>query len=169
LKLGDFLPQDLAWAAYLLVLAVGFGLVQQWGLVRRSFEGDLPRYLEKMQAQRRARQFQGVKTINLAQAYQLFLEGQTLFIDARAPEDYAELHIAGAVNLPLEKFRAPGHPGLDNFAKDRKIVVYCGEAHCNLALQLAEKLQESGFTQVTAFLGGFKAWDEAGYPADTSK
>jgi rhodanese-related sulfurtransferase len=34
---------------------------------------------------------------------------------------------------------------------------------------VAEKLQAMGFTRVEAFLGGFRAWDEAGYPVDTSK
>jgi len=168
LRLGDSFREDLAWAAFLLVLALGFGLVEHWGLVKRSYQGELPGYLEKMQAQRRKLQFQGIKTINLNQAYQLFLGGQTLFIDARKYEEYAELHIAGAVNLPLEKFQDPVNPAA-SFAKDREIVVYCGEAHCDLSLKVAEKLEKQGFTRVKAFLGGFKAWDEAGYPADTSK
>ena len=54
-------------------------------------------------------------------------------------------------------------------ANDREIVVYCGQANCDLALKVAEKLQGLGFTRVTAYMGGFKAWDEAGYPADTGK
>jgi rhodanese-related sulfurtransferase len=169
LRLTRFFREDLAWAAFLLVLALGFGLVKNWGLVSLSFHGDLPGYLDKMRAQRRQKQFQGIKTINLQQAYQHFLEGQTLFIDARKPEEYAELHIPGAVNITLEKFRPGDNPALANFAKERRIVVYCAEAHCDLALKVAEKLQEAGYTQVMAFLGGFRAWDEAGYPADTSK
>ena len=35
--------------------------------------------------------------------------------------------------------------------------------------QVAEKLQALGFTRVMAYIGGFRAWDEAGYPADTGK
>jgi rhodanese-related sulfurtransferase len=54
-------------------------------------------------------------------------------------------------------------------ARDREIVVYCGQVSCDLALKVAEKLQSLGFTRVTAFIGGFRAWDEAGYPADTGK
>ena len=48
-------------------------------------------------------------------------------------------------------------------------LVYCGQVSCDLALQVAEKLQALGFTRVTAYIGGFRAWDEAGYPADTGK
>jgi rhodanese-related sulfurtransferase len=161
--------QDLAWAAFVLVLAAAFGLVKHWPLVNLSLQGKLVAHLEKVRAHRRQVEFQGVKTMNLAQAYELFQKGQSLFIDARKPEEYRELHIAGAVNLPPEKLKEPKNPTLPGIAKERQIVVYCGEAHCNIALQVAEKLQAAGFTRVAAFLGGFKAWDEAGYPADTSQ
>ena len=169
MQIRRFLWQDLTWAFFLLVLAVGFGLVKQWGLVSLAFQGDLADHLAKMREQRREQQFQGVKTLNLAQAYELFQEGRTLFIDARKDEEYAELHIAAAVNLPLEKLKDKDNPALANIAKERRIVVYCGEANCDLALKVAEKLQAAGFTRVEAYLGGFRAWDEAGYPVDTSK
>lgn len=169
MKVRGFLREDLAWAVFLLILALGFGLVKQWGLVNLSVKGDLAGQLEKMRTQRREKEFQGVKTINLGQAYQFFQDGNTLFIDARKPEEYAELHVAGAVNLPLEKLQAGDNQALASFAKERRIVIYCGEANCDLALKVAEKMQAAGFTQVMAFLGGFRAWDEAGYPADTSK
>jgi len=54
-------------------------------------------------------------------------------------------------------------------ARDREIVVYCGQVSCDLALKVAEKLQSLGFTRVTALVAGFRAWDEAGYPANTGK
>lgn len=169
LRVRGFLWQDLAWAGFLLILAVGFGLVKQWGLVSLAVQGDLPGHLAKIRDQRREQQFQGVKTINLAQAYELFQEGRTLFIDARKPEEYGELHIDGAVNLPPEKLEEKDNPAVNSIAKERRIVVYCGEVNCDLALKVAEKLQSAGFTQVAAFLGGFRAWDEAGYPVGTSK
>lgn len=163
------LRQDLAWAAFLLVLAAAFGLAKHWPLVNLSFQGKLVAHLEERRAHRRQAQFQGVRTLNLAQAYELFQKGQSLFIDARKPEEYAELHITGAVNLSPEKLQKPDNPALSGIAKERQIVVYCAEAHCDIALKVAEKLQSLGFTQVAAFLGGFKGWDEAGYPVDTSQ
>ncbi len=163
------LRHDLGWAAFLLVLAISFGLVKQWPLVSLSFQGGLPAYLEEMRSQRRHVQFQGVKTLNLQQAYELFQGGQALFIDARDPKEYQELRVAGAINLPPDKFKERDNPALNGIAKDRRIVVYCGEVNCDLALKVAEKLQAAGFTQVAAFLGGFRAWDEAGYPAETGK
>jgi rhodanese-related sulfurtransferase len=161
--------QDLAWAGLILGLAMLFGLVQQWPLVRQSWRGELAARLEQARSQRRQEQFQGVKTINLAQAYAQFQGGQALFIDARKPDDYAELHISKALNISPSMLEAGGAEKVAGLAKDREIVVYCGQVSCDLALRVAEQLQALGFNRVTVFVEGFKAWDDAGYPADTSK
>jgi rhodanese-related sulfurtransferase len=163
------LRQDLVWAAVIFGLAAAFGLLQHWSLVRLSWQGQLTSHLEKQRTARRKVQFQGVKTVSLAQAYALFQQRQALFIDARGPEEYAELHILGAVNLPPAALEQGKPPGLQGMATDRQLVVYCGQISCNAALLVAEKLQKLGYTRVKAFMGGFRAWDEAGYPADTSK
>jgi rhodanese-related sulfurtransferase len=161
--------QDLAWAGYILGVAVFFGLVQQWPLVCQSWRGELTAKIEQMRAQRRAHEFQGVKSVNLAQAYALFQRGQALFIDARPPDEYAELHISKSLNIYPSLLEAGGADQVAGIAKDREIVVYCGQVNCDLSLRVAEKLQALGFTRVTAFMEGFRAWDEAGYPADTNK
>jgi rhodanese-related sulfurtransferase len=161
--------QDLAWAGFILGLAVLVGLMQQWPLVSRSWRGELATRLEQVRSQRRQEQFQGVKTINLAQAYALFQEGRARFIDARPPDEYAELHVPKALNITPSMLNAGGAGKVAGLAKDQEIVVYCGQVSCDLALQVAEKLQAQGFTRVMAYMGGFRAWDQAGYPADTSK
>ena len=161
--------QDLAWAAFILGLATLMGLMQQWSLVRLSWQGKLAPRLEQVREQRRQGQFQGVQTVNLAQAYALFQQGQALFIDARPADEYAELHVPKALNLTPDMLKAGGPEKVAGLAKDREIVVYCGQKSCVLALRVAEQLQALGFSRVKAFMGGFQAWDEAGYPADTSK
>jgi len=160
--------QDLAWAGFILVAAVLFGLVQQWPLARQAWQGELAPLLSQVRNQRRAQQFQGVKTVNLAQAYSLFQQG-SLFIDARPADEFNELHVPKSLNITpgmVEAGVADKVAGLD---RDREIVVYCGQVSCDLALKVAENLQSLGFTRVAAFIGGFRAWDEAGYPADTGK
>ncbi|MCX5889424.1 MAG: rhodanese-like domain-containing protein [Deltaproteobacteria bacterium] len=161
--------QDLAWAGFILILAAAFGLGQQWRLVRLSWTGGLTAHLEEQREQRRRTEFQGVPTLNLAQAYELFQQGQARFIDARNPEEYAELHIAGAVNLSPSDLKERGDRPLAGIPTERQLVVYCGQINCDAALKVAENLQAHGFSRVAAFLGGFQAWDQAGYPADTSK
>ncbi|MFZ5449215.1 MAG: rhodanese-like domain-containing protein [Thermodesulfobacteriota bacterium] len=161
--------QDLAWAAFILGVAALMGLMQQWPLVRLSWQGKLAPKLEQVREQSRQKQFQGVPTVNLAQAFTLFQQGQALFVDARPPHEYAELHVSKALNLTPEMLETGGAEKVAGIAKDREIVVYCGQVNCDLALQVAEKLQALGFSRVMAFLGGFRAWDEAGYPADTTR
>jgi rhodanese-related sulfurtransferase len=161
--------QDLGWAAFILGAAALIGLLHHWQLVQVAWRGELRPYLEKLQARQREVALQGVKTVNLEQAYALYREGKALFVDARPPEEYAELHIPGAVNLPPDTLRNGLPQAVAGVAKDRPLVAYCGQVSCDAALKVAEGLQSLGFTQVTAFLGGFRAWDEAGYPADTSK
>ena len=145
-----------------------FGLVQQWHLVRKSWQGELTPLLAQVRDQRRAEQFQGVKTVNLAQAYALFQQG-SLFIDARPADEFDELHVPKSLNITPDMVEAGVAEKVAGLARDREIVVYCGQVSCDLALKVAEKLQSLGFTRVTAFVGGFRAWDEAGYPADTGK
>jgi rhodanese-related sulfurtransferase len=161
--------QDLAWAGVILLLAAAIGLVQHWRLVCASWTGGLPAQLEQMREQRRQEKFQGIKTLSLAQTHEIFQQGQALFIDARNPEEYAELHIPGAVNLSTWDLKMQGAQVVRGIAPERQIVVYCGQESCDAALQLAEKLQSLGYARVSAFLGGFRAWDEAGYPVETSK
>jgi rhodanese-related sulfurtransferase len=161
--------RDLGWAAFILVIASAMGLLYHWPLVRASFQGGLQRHLEEARARQREVRFQGVKTVNLEQAYALYQAGETVFVDAREPDEYAELRIPQALNIPPERLNPEGERLLAGLARDRQIVVYCGQASCDAALKVAEKLQSLGYTQVSAFLGGFKAWDDAGYPADTGK
>jgi rhodanese-related sulfurtransferase len=161
--------QDLAGAGLILGLAMLIGLVQQWPLVQQSWRGELANFLEQARQQRRQEQFQGVKTVNLAQAYVLFQQGQALFIDARPADEFAELHVSKAINITPDMEAAGLDEKVAGVAKEREIVVYCGQVSCDLALKVAEKLQALGFTRVVAYVGGFRAWDEAGYPADTGR
>jgi rhodanese-related sulfurtransferase len=161
--------QDLAWAGLILGAAMLFGLVLQWPLVRQSWRGELASLLSQARNQRRQEQFQGVKTISLAQAYARFQQGQALFIDARPADEFAELHVPKSLNITPSLVEAGLAEKVAGLARDREIVVYCGQVSCDLALKVAEKLQALGFNRVTAYVGGFKAWDEAGYPADTNK
>jgi len=160
--------RELAWAGGLLGLAVILGFMFHWPLVQASLRGNLATLLDQKRQERRELQFQGVRTLDLAQAYQTWQEKRALFVDARKAEEYQELHIQGAMNVPPETW---GELASSEMKMDRmrELVVYCSQESCDDALKLAKKLREAGFSRVLAFTGGFRAWDEAGYPADTSR
>jgi rhodanese-related sulfurtransferase len=160
------LAQDLAWGILIVVVAAGLGLQAHWPLVSEGFRGEIASHLDQWRAQHRQMRFTEVKTINLKQAYALHRQGQTLFVDARPRSEYHELHIAGAINLTPKLLEREGAENLRGIDRNRRIAVYCGNQNCDASLKVAELLQARGFTKVIAFLGGFRAWDEAGYPVD---
>lgn len=160
------LRHDLSWAGFILGVGMLIGLINHWPLVRQSWQGDLTSRLEQIREQRRQEQFQDVKTINLAQAFALFQDGRALFIDSRPPEEFAALQIPKSRNISLSMLEQGGAEKLADIAKDREIVVYCSQESCDLALKVAKKLHSLGFVRAVAYVGGFRAWDEAGYPAD---
>jgi len=161
--------RELAWTTGLLCLAVILGFMCHWPLVQASLRGNLTALLDQKRQERREVQFQGVRTLDLAQAHQTWQEQRALFVDARKAEEYQELHVQGAVNVPPETWAELSSSELMKMVKTRELVVYCSQESCDDALKLAKKLEAAGFTRVMAFTGGFRAWDEAGYPADTSR
>jgi rhodanese-related sulfurtransferase len=168
-QVGRAVQNDLLWAGYLLLLAIFFGLAYQWPLVKVAWRGELTSYLDKIQEQRRVTEFKGIPTVKLEEAHELWKGGETLFIDARDPDDFAELHIPKAVNLPLDRISEIKNTGILGLPRDRRIVIYCARKQCHSALKEAKHLQSLGFTRVMAFLDGFQAWDEAGYDVDSSR
>src|SRR5262249_48753813 len=74
-------------------------------------------------------------------------------LDARAPSDYRNRHIAGAVSVP---FYDPS-PYLEGLPKDAWLVAYCACPHAESGT-LAQKLQQAGFTKVTILDEGLGFW-----------
>ena len=92
-----------------------------------------------------------------------------LIIDVREANEYAAGHVPGAINLPrgmLEWsiWKQVGYP--DNTEMDRQIYVQClTGGRASLA---AKRLQDLGFTHVTAALVDLRDWQKAGNPLVTS-
>lgn len=167
---ANTLWHDLKWSLFLGTLALAAGLLWQWPLLQESWQGSLSARLEEMEKLEAARRLEKITTYNLDQVYKIFHSGQALFIDARSPEEYQELHIEGAKNLTAAQLKSgPAPDFLQRLEKQQHIVVYCGQVDCHASLQVAELLQSRGFTRVAVFLGGFRAWDEAGFPVDISR
>ncbi len=166
---GREVQNDFLWAGYLLLLAILFGLAYQWPLVKVAWQGGLNAYLDNIAEHRRVTEYKAVPTVSLKEALELWKGGDTLFLDARDADDYAELHIPEAINLPLDKLSEIKNTGILGLPRDRRILVYCARKQCSLSLKEAKHLQSLGFTRVSVFLDGFQAWDEAGYDVDSSR
>jgi cytochrome c oxidase cbb3-type subunit 3/ubiquinol-cytochrome c reductase cytochrome c subunit len=86
-------------------------------------------------------------------------KARMVILDARAPSDYAQEHIAGAVSVP---FYDPS-PYLEKLPKRAWLVCYCGCPHAESGT-LAMKLKAAGFDNVTVLDEGLWEWKEKGHP-----
>lgn len=94
-------------------------------------------------------------------------EDGAVIVDTRAPKDFAEGHIPGAINLPYIDYAAfegseQEFPGLK---KDKLNYVYCYELLCNLSQKACRKFASLGYP-VKDIKGGFKSWKEHNYPIE---
>jgi len=69
-----------------------------------------------------------------------------IIVDVREPDEYAESHASGALNIPLGHFASGIPEVLEYLAKDQPIVVYCNSG--NRAGKAAESLGRYGFIAV---------------------
>ncbi|HEY5145218.1 MAG TPA: c-type cytochrome [Polyangiaceae bacterium] len=83
-------------------------------------------------------------------------------LDARAPSDYLNEHIAGAVSVP---FYDPD-PYVAQLPKGAWLVCYCACPHAESGT-LAQKLAAKGFTKVTVLDEGLGVWKARKYPTHT--
>ncbi|WP_421132301.1 rhodanese-like domain-containing protein [Alteromonas sp. A079] len=85
-----------------------------------------------------------------------------MLIDVRSPEEFAEGHIPGAVNMPYD--------AIDDYInelegnKEKPIIVYCRSGRrAKLAMKVLEALE---FSEVMHLEGDMLGWSAAGLPVD---
>jgi rhodanese-related sulfurtransferase len=102
-----------------------------------------------------------MKTIN-ANELKALLDGNedVLLVNTLNAESFEKTQIPGAVNIPLEDEDFLARVEEQAGGKDKPVVVYCASQQCNSSDKAAEKLENAGFSAVTDFAGGFKAWQE---------
>lgn len=80
-------------------------------------------------------------------------ENGYIILDVRTPEEFAERHIPGAVNVPNESIGSDAIAQLPD--KDQLILVYCRSG--NRSKQASDKLVKQGYSNVVEF-GGINEW-----------
>ena len=96
----------------------------------------------------------GYTQVSSEKAAQLMADyDDEIVLDVRTPEEYAEAHIPGAINVPNEEIGEEPIAELPD--KDQIILVYCRSG--NRSKEAAQKLADQGYTTVIEF-GGIKDW-----------
>lgn len=86
-----------------------------------------------------------------ARAHEAVSQG-ALLLDVRTPEEFAEKHLPGAINIPLDQLESRL---VDVGPMDKPVVVYCRTGR--RSGQAAELLQKVGYTDVIQ-LGAMDNW-----------
>lgn len=89
--------------------------------------------------------------------------GLVTVIDVRPPEEYAQGHIAGALNMPLDMLKRR----LKKLPRDRDIVAYCRGPWCVLSYEAVALLRKAGI-EARRLEDGLPEWRRAGLPVEHS-
>jgi rhodanese-related sulfurtransferase len=79
-------------------------------------------------------------------------------LDVRTPQEYAEGHVPGAVNVPHDQLASR----LAEVPKDKDVVLYCKSGR--RAGIAADVLAANGYTRLSHLEGDMNAWVEKGRP-----
>ena len=79
-------------------------------------------------------------------------------LDVRTPQEYAEGHVPGAVNVPHDQLASR----LTEVPKDKDVVLYCKSGR--RAGIAADVLAANGYTRLSHLEGDMNAWIEKGRP-----
>ena len=104
-----------------------------------------------------------LETISAAQLEQLRQSGKPLeLIDVRTPAEFREMHVAFAVNRPLENLDPPSIMQGRHVAGDQPLFVICRSGA--RGKQACEKFIAAGYGNVINVEGGTLACEAAGLP-----
>ena len=83
-----------------------------------------------------------------------------IWVDARPDEQFGKDHIPGAVSLNEDHWNEQIQPFVQTtWSPGKKIVVYCSNESCNLALDVAQRLRkEANLPDVFVLEGGWEEW-----------
>lgn len=76
--------------------------------------------------------------------------------------EYDWAHLPGSVHLPLQDLTQDQATAV--LARDRPVIVYCGNTECDLSPRAAARLHRLGFAHVYDYVGGKMDWLSYGLP-----
>jgi hydroxyacylglutathione hydrolase len=103
-----------------------------------------------------------VGQVSAVQAKAAIDSGGAVLLDVRERWEYDEVHLSGALLIPLMELR----DRIGEVPSDKDVYVYC---HLGArSARAAEFLTDSGRANVSNINGGIAAWIDAGLPAESA-
>ena len=105
-----------------------------------------------------------ISYIEPAAAVQRHAASSAVFVDARPTNFFDQIHIEGAINIPLSVFDIMYMMTLQADDKNRPVIVYGRTISRRYDVDVANKLYLRGHKQVMVLDSGFGTWEKRGYP-----
>jgi rhodanese-related sulfurtransferase len=103
-----------------------------------------------------------IQVISIQEFEKMSTKKKSLLVDVRTPEEVAEGHLAGSVNINFLSENFAQEIGQLN--KKKTYLLYCKSG--NRTRKAADLMQKAGFKHVYMLDGGITAWNEAGKPTE---
>lgn len=91
-------------------------------------------------------------------------EKSSLIIDVRPEEEFRNIHLPGAISIPLDALEKR----LNEIPKNREIITYCRDNYCILADKAVNILLDKGYDAKRMDVGIID-WKHAGLPIETGE
>lgn len=103
-----------------------------------------------------------INVISIAEFEKLSAKKKNKVLDVRTPEEVAEGHLAGSVNINFlgENFAQE----IEALNKNKTYLLYCRSG--SRTRRAADQMQKAGFKKVYMLEGGITAWNGAGKPVE---
>jgi rhodanese-related sulfurtransferase len=103
----------------------------------------------------------GPLLIDRRQLKTLLSTGNTVLIDARTPDEFAEGHLPDAINIPFELL-GEYVERMEALPRQARLVCYCEGPPCDKGEMLARELFGKGFAGAAFYNDGLDDWKAAG-------
>ena len=92
--------------------------------------------------------------------YKGMISDNSIILDVRTPEEFAQGHLEGAVNINF--FDENFIDQVSALNKSKALLIHCAAG--GRSAKAMNSLKGKGFTKLYNMLGGYNAWISAGYP-----
>lgn len=104
-----------------------------------------------------------LEPVRAKELWQRVKQGLVTVLDVRPPEEYAQGHIRGAINVPLTELKKKLH----DIPADQEVVAYCRGPYCLLAYEAVQLLRKKGI-KARRLEDGYPEWRLRGLPVEGS-
>lgn len=103
-----------------------------------------------------------IQVLSLEKFEKMISKKKNTLVDVRTPEEMAEGHLTGALNINFlgENFSNE----IQKLNKNKTYLLYCRSG--SRTRRAADQMQKAGFRKVYMLEGGITAWKEAGKPTE---